>query len=146
MKISTKGRYGLFSIIEIASLHKNGEYVTLISLSEKLKISKIYLEQVFSILRKSGLVISAKGAQGGYRLSRNPNEITVFEVMKALETGLFDKTEKTLENDLSNLEEVVNETVYNPLDKAVRFTLEGISIQELVESMNKYGDKYMYYI
>lgn len=146
MKISAKVRYGLFSVIDMASLHENGEYTSLISLSEKFKISKIYLEQVFSALKKSGIVLSAKGSQGGYKLSRKPKDITVFEIMKALEIGLFENTEKTLDLEVNNIEEVLRESVYNPLDSTIEETLKNISLYDLVESVNKKNGKYMYYI
>lgn len=144
MKISAKARYGLFSIIEIASLYEKGEFISLISLSEKLKISKIYLEQVFASLKKSGLVISAKGAQGGYKLSKKPEYITVFEVIYSLEYGLFEKTEKTLEESLNiNPEIAIEELVYKPLDLAIKNTLDNVTLKQLVDKHNK---GYMYYI
>ncbi len=72
MKISTKGRYGLKALIDIA-MYSNSEVVTLKSISERQSISEGYLEQIFSALRKSGLVIGRKGAQGGYTLSKDIN-------------------------------------------------------------------------
>lgn len=72
MRISTKGRYALAALIKIAENHGSGEYITIASISEKLGISKIYLEQVFSLLIIGGIVTSVKGAQGDCRhLRRN---------------------------------------------------------------------------
>ena len=83
MRISAKGRYALAAVVSMAQQYQGGEYITLLSISEKLGISKIYLEQVFSLLRRSGLVDSVKGAQGGYRLSRAPRLITAWEILSA---------------------------------------------------------------
>ena len=68
MRISAKGRYALAAAISMARQYGTGEHITAISISEKLGISKIYLEQVFSLLKRAGLVNTVKGAQGGYAL------------------------------------------------------------------------------
>ena len=75
MKISAKGRYGLAAMTYLARSYAAGAPVTIISISEKLGISKIYLEQVFSLLKRARLVNSIKGSQGGYQLSRAPRAI-----------------------------------------------------------------------
>jgi Rrf2 family protein len=97
MRISSKGRYGLASMISIAQLGSGGEAVTVISVSEKLGISKIYLEQVFSLLKRSKLVTSIKGAQGGYQLSKTPDKITAYDILHAVEVSLFEKTEESVD-------------------------------------------------
>ena len=74
MKISAKGRYGLAAMTCLARNFASGSPITIISISEKLGISKIYLEQVFSLLKRAQLVNSIKGSQGGYQLSREPRE------------------------------------------------------------------------
>ena len=81
MRISAKGRYALASVIHMAQQHHSGESVTLISISERLGISKIYLEQVFSLLKRGELVTSVKGALGGYLLSASPEQINVLDVL-----------------------------------------------------------------
>ena len=78
MKISAKGRYGLAAMTYLARNYASGSPVTIVSISEKLGISKIYLEQVFSLLKRARLVNSIKGSQGGYQLSRAPREITPY--------------------------------------------------------------------
>ena len=75
MKISTKGRYGLRSIIDLI-INSSGENVPLINIAERQNISKNYLEQVFASLRKAGIVGSTKGAKGGYYLGDKPSNIT----------------------------------------------------------------------
>ncbi|HPF87499.1 MAG TPA: Rrf2 family transcriptional regulator, partial [Candidatus Limiplasma sp.] len=70
MRISARGRYALAATASMAARYATGENITVASLAERLGISKIYLEQVFSLLKKADIVASHKGAQGGYRLSR----------------------------------------------------------------------------
>ncbi|MFV0412017.1 MAG: RrF2 family transcriptional regulator, partial [Oscillospiraceae bacterium] len=65
MKVSTKGRYALAAVTHMAQQHSTGEYITVLSIAERLGLSKIYLEQVFSLLKRGGIVNSTKGAQGG---------------------------------------------------------------------------------
>ena len=84
MKLSTKGRYGVKAMVDLA-IHYGKEPVSIKSISERQNISECYLEQLFAPLRKAKLIISARGAQGGYVLSRAPIDITVDEIMQVLE-------------------------------------------------------------
>ena len=84
MKLSTKGRYGVKAMVELA-IHYGEQPLSIKSISEKQKISEYYLEQLFSPLRKAKLIKSIRGAQGGYYLSRPPEEITVAQIMNVLE-------------------------------------------------------------
>ncbi len=115
VRISAKGRYGLAAVIYMAQLHQNGGYITIVKISEALGLSKIYLEQTFSLLKRAEIVTSIKGAQGGYRLTRMPKYITVFEVLSAIETSLFEKTEETVENKVSALESAMQSFVFDHL-------------------------------
>lgn len=87
MKISTKGRYALEAVLDLA-VYSQGELESLNNISERLNISKNYLEQIFSILRKKEIVASVRGAQGGYRLARSAKEVTAGEVIRAVEGPL----------------------------------------------------------
>jgi len=129
----------------MAEKGQSGERITIISLSEKLKISKIYLEQVFALLRRGGLVISAKGAQGGYNLSRPARNITVFDILSATEISLFEKAEETVSDE--SIEKTLKDVVFDPLDKSVKETLSRITLEDMVNQMAVYsnGDYYMYY-
>jgi Rrf2 family protein len=121
------------------------ERVTIISLSEKLKISKIYLEQVFALLKRSGIVISTKGAQGGYHLARPAKDITIFDVLSATETSLFEKADETVADE--NIENTLRDAVFNPLDASIKETLSNITLEDMVNQSAVYtnGDYYMYY-
>ena len=95
MRISAKGRYALAAAMELARGFSGGASTTVISIAERLGISKIYLEQVFALLKRGEIVSSQKGAQGGYLLTRPPREISAYDVLLTVETALFQKTEPT---------------------------------------------------
>ena len=84
MRISTKGRYGLRAMMDLAA-YSNGGHVSLSSIAKRQMISTNYLEQVFSVLRNAGLVKSIKGAQGGYVLAKKPSEIRIGTILRVLE-------------------------------------------------------------
>lgn len=83
MILTTKGRYAVMAVIEIAD-GENNQPISLLTISKRQKISLSYLEQIFAYLRKSGIVNSVKGPGGGYVLGKNKNEITIAEIIKAI--------------------------------------------------------------
>ena len=87
MLISTKGRYGLRSMADLV-LNAQENPVPLREIAERQGISESYLEQVFALLRKAGLVNAIRGSYGGYILARPAHQITVGEVLQALEGPL----------------------------------------------------------
>jgi len=87
MKMSTKGRYAVMALIDIGH-HSGGEPVSLAEIAERQDISQEYLEQLFGKLRRAGLVESARGPGGGYRLARGMNEIPVADIVLAVDEEL----------------------------------------------------------
>lgn len=85
MRMSTKGRYGLKAISELAKIEDKKTPMPINEIAERTSISEQYLEQLFSKLKKADLVVSVRGAQGGYLLSRSSKEITVGQVLRVLE-------------------------------------------------------------
>lgn len=148
MRISAKGRYALAATISMAQQHSSGEFITLISISEKLGISKIYLEQVFSLLKRGDLVTSVKGAQGGYQLARIPRQITALDVLTAVETGLFDKTEDTVPDSAPEIEYAMRSIAFDRLDQSVAQALSKVTLEDLVTvaEEQKAGGAVMFYI
>lgn len=148
MRLSTKGRYALAAAVSLAQSHGTGDTVTAVSISETLGISKIYLEQVFSLLKRAGLVVSFKGAQGGYLLARAPDQITAFELLSSVETALFDPTEDTVPDKAPELDAAMREIVFGRLDAAVKGVLDGITLEELVSETQRRSTEntQMYYI
>ncbi|WP_206458543.1 RrF2 family transcriptional regulator [Anaerovorax sp. IOR16] len=148
MRISAKGRYALAALTYMAQIHANDKTVTLIKISEALGVSKLYLEQAFSLLRQAELVTSIKGPQGGYLLSRDPKEITVFQVLSAIESTLFQPAEQTVQEKAPFLDKAMEARVFSKLDEAVFETLSKISLADLVEevAIRNQEAAYMFFI
>lgn len=91
MKISTRGRYALRFMIDLAQ-HYGGEAVTLKEVSQRQEISVKYLEQIVTLLNRGGLIRSVRGNQGGYLLAREPARYTVGEILRIAEGDLFPVT------------------------------------------------------
>lgn len=153
MKISTKGRYGLRAMVDLA-INSELEHVTLKSIAERQNISEGYLEQVFSALKKSGLVKSVKGAQGGYSIGIKADELTVGDILRVLEGNLSvvekkDGKDKKDENvEINGLEFCINENVWEKMNCAIGAVVDGITLENLVEEYKKSKNKgiLMYYI
>ena len=106
MRISSKGRYALVSMIYMARRFDSKGFITVASISERFGISKIYLEQVFALLKKGGLVISTKGSQGGYQISRSPSEITAYDILFQLKTHCLRTQRILLQNLLQRMKKL----------------------------------------
>ena len=137
MRISTKGRYALAAAVCMSQQHNSGEYITVLSISEKLGISKIYLEQVFSLLKRGGLVNSVKGAQGGYMLSRTPGQITVFDILSAVEGALFESTEDTVMEKAPDIEKAMRAAVFERLDASLKDALAKVTLDDLLSETER---------
>lgn len=148
MRLSAKGRYALAATTSMAQNKGDTEYITLISISEKLGISKIYLEQVFSLLKHGGIVNSIKGSQGGYQLTKAPKRITVYDILSSVETSLFENTEETIKDKAPDIEAAMQLTIYNPLDSMIKATLQDISLLDLVTEADKHKNDqgFMFFI
>jgi len=148
MKLSSKSRYAIASMIEMAQTATSQERVTVLSLSQRLDISKIFLEQVFSLLRRAGLVNSMKGAQGGYQLARAPEQISVYDILVETEMGLFEKPEPTVEQSAPGIEKAMQELLFQPLDTALGSTLKRVLLSDLAEEAQRQSTdgSFMYYL
>lgn len=148
MRISAKGRYALAATTCMAQSYETGQYITVISISDKLGISKIYLEQVFSLLKRASLVSSVKGAQGGYQLTRRPDQITALDVLSAVELSLFENAQDAALPKALEIEAAMRLCVFAVLDDAIRTTLEKILLYDLVNEAEKQatGEGFMFYI
>lgn len=133
MRISAKGRYALASIIEIARRAGEKELISVANISGTLGISKIYLEQVLSLLKKGGIISSLKGSKGGYQLAREPGNITVMDILLIVENTLVEPSDNTVEEQSPAIEMALREKVFDNLDEAIKACLEGITIQELLD-------------
>lgn len=137
MRISAKGRYALAAMINIAQNYESGKYITVISISEKLGISKIYLEPIFSLLKRGELVTSVKGAQGGYLLTRSPKHITAYDILSSVELSLFEDAEETVSQNVHEIDASMKTLVFDKLDSAIKAALEKTTLYDLVDEAEK---------
>ena len=84
MKISTKGRYALRIMMDLAN-NENDEFISLKDISKRINISIKYLEQIVALLNKAGYVQTARGNNGGYKLAKKPEEYKVGDILRATE-------------------------------------------------------------
>ncbi|HYE81803.1 MAG TPA: Rrf2 family transcriptional regulator [Clostridia bacterium] len=148
MKISTKGRYGLRAMVDLA-VYSRGDHISLKSIAERENISEGYLEQVFSTLRKAGLLVSTKGAQGGYALADNPEHVTVGAVLRVLEGKLSVIDEKSMEEKTNDrIEDCIREKVWSIINASINEVVDGITLEELTNEYNRMmnHEANMYYI
>ncbi|WP_294965242.1 Rrf2 family transcriptional regulator [Sulfurimonas sp.] len=134
--ISTKGSYGLTAIVILAKEEDN-KLLQIKDIAAKGDIPQNYLEQILVLLKKSGLVESVRGANGGYKLSRDANSIMVFEVLNSLECCLAQTENKSNNNMLEAFWE-------DTQDKVKKIFL--ITVQELVEFLEKDSSNLTYQI
>lgn len=133
MKLSTKGKYGVKALFELAMLEGTGP-VSLKTIAERQNLSEHYLEQLAAPLRKSGLIISVRGAQGGYVLSRPANQITVGAVIRVLE-GPIGFTDCATEGH-SSPESAADDAVHGVWEKVTEqiiSVIDSITLGDLVE-------------
>ena len=137
MKISTRGRYALRFMIDLAQ-HDNGEYTALKDISERQEISIKYLEQITSLLSKFGLLLSVRGPQGGYKLAKTPAQYTIGEILRITEGNLAPVTcLETEENTCPRKENCPTLTLWEGLSKMVNNYLDGITLEDLVNQTIK---------
>ncbi|MDQ0174265.1 cysteine metabolism transcriptional regulator CymR [Bacillus chungangensis] len=139
MKISTKGRYGLTIMIELARRHGEGP-TSLKTIAKTHDLSEHYLEQLIAPLRNAGLVKSIRGAYGGYKLSDEPANITAGDIIRVLE-GPISPVEG-IEN-----EEPAKRELWMRIRDAVKNVLDSTTIEDLAQYTEDDGTEgYMFYI
>ncbi|MGN0318637.1 MAG: RrF2 family transcriptional regulator [Lachnospira sp.] len=142
MKISTRGRYSLRMMIDLA-MHYNEGYIALKDISQRQDISKKYLEQIIPFLNRNKLLSSNKGHMGGYMLSKAPSEITVMEILESAEGSLapvscMDNTPNLCEK----CEQCVTLPIYEGLSKVVNDYLSSITLEDIINSKDN-GNSYI---
>lgn len=133
MKLSTKGRYGLRALIDLAQ-HSEHEAVSISSIAQRQNISESYLEQLVARLRKAGLVMSIRGAQGGYRLAKPADTISVGDVLRALEGNLRAVECAALtQKGCQGSELCVAKYVWEKINESIAATVDEMMLGQLVE-------------
>lgn len=138
MKLSTKGRYGLRALIDLARYSEEGP-VSITSISDRQGISERYLEQLMSMLKKSGLVKSVRGASGGYVLAKKMEEISVGDVLRALEGSLDPVACSGLDpqSGCTASESCVTKYVWQRINDSINRTVDEMKLDQLVEESKK---------
>lgn len=146
MRISTKGRYAIRLMLDIAS-HSDGGNVSLKDVSKRQNISLKYLEQIVNILSKAGLLRSQRGAQGGYKMMRKPEEYTMGDILRVTEGEI---------SPLSCLEDEINQYMrlsnyptikfWTGLYDTINNYLDGTTIADLMNNAEENGNNFCYYI
>ena len=131
MRLTTKGRYAVTAMLDLA-IHNEQGPISLADISKRQGISLSYLEQLFSRLRKNGLVVSTRGPGGGYGLSRPANEIAIAEVISAVDEKV-DTTRCGGAADCQNSQQCLTHDLWFDLSNQIRTFLLGISLGELME-------------
>ena len=141
MKISTKGKYGLRAMIDLAQ-YSEQEAVSISSIAQRQKISESYLKQLVAKLKKAGLVVSIRGAAGGYRLARPAAGISVGDVLRALEGDVravicTAQTEEGCEGE----ELCVTKYVWQRINESIEKTVDEMMLDQLVAESRKAQEK-----
>lgn len=147
MKISTKGRYALRMMIDIA-LNSDGEsYITIKEISRRQDISVKYLEQIVNALSKAKLLRSARGSQGGYRLSRPPQAYTAGEILRVTEGSLAPVECLEDEENLCPRKSVcATLEFWTGLYRLIDNYVDSVTLADLVQRAKELGSGGEYYI
>ncbi|MBQ2989965.1 MAG: Rrf2 family transcriptional regulator [Clostridia bacterium] len=132
MMISTKGRYALRIMVDLA-VHDGEEPVSVREIAQRQDISGKYMEQIISVLTRAGLLRSVRGAQGGYHLAHTPEEITVGMILRATEGDLAPAecvVEGALHCDRSG--KCPSRTVFAKVYQAINSVIDGVTLRELM--------------
>lgn len=146
MKISARGRYAIRLMLDIAQ-HSNGDNVSLKDVAKRQNISLKYLEQIVNVLSKAGFLRSHRGAQGGYKMIRRPEEYTIGDILRVTEgemapvSCLEDK-----ENRCPRVNECPTIKLWTGLYNAVNTYLDSTTIADLVKDAEENNNDFCYYI
>lgn len=142
MKVSTRGRYALRIMLDLA-LSDSSRPVRVKEIAERQEISEKYMEQIISILNKAGYVRSIRGPQGGYFLTKKPEEYTVGMILRLTE-GSMAPVECLEYEDYScpRQTECVTFLLWKKLDDAIRGVIDQITLEDLVSWSHERGQDY----
>ncbi|MEE1085898.1 MAG: Rrf2 family transcriptional regulator [Schaedlerella sp.] len=142
MKLSTKGRYGLRAMVDLAAYSEN-EPVSITSISDRQGISERYLEQLMAMLKKGGLIKSIRGAGGGYVLAKASADISVGDILRALE-GSLEPVECSAfqsQDGCKSADSCVTKYVWQRINESINRTADEIKLKHLVDESKKLNCK-----
>lgn len=132
MKISTKGRYALRLMVDLA-LNETGDPIRLKDIASRQDISEKYLEQIIAMLNKAGYVQSIRGAKGGYILTNKPEEYTVGMILRLIEGSLTPVDCVDQGNDCTRSTKCVTAKVWKKIAEAISEVVDNITLQDLMD-------------
>jgi len=132
VKLSTRTRYGLRAIIELAENHGKGP-LQIKTIAKQQDISAKYLEQLMAILKSAGLVRSIRGAKGGYVLAKDPNQIKLNDVFNCLEGTVTTVECVENQNYCARVADCLARQVWTQVQNAIKDVLKSITLQDLVD-------------
>ncbi len=135
MKLSTKGKYGVKAMVDLA-VNQGEAPVSIKSISKRQNISEYYLEQLFAPLRKAELVKSIRGAQGGYALNKDPKDLTVLEIMNILE-GPVEISECLDNEECDKIDCCATRTVWHKIKTSIDEVMSSITLQDIMDDYKK---------
>lgn len=140
MKLSTKGRYGLRAVLDIAM---QGEATSVSSIAGRQMISENYLEKLIGMLKKAGILNSVRGAQGGYVLARPAEEISVGEILRALEGDLNPVDCASIDGsyDCGGADTCVTKFVWKRISDSINEAVDHLMLSELARDGKKIMDE-----
>jgi Rrf2 family protein len=135
LKLSTKGRYGLRALADLA-INSNGSPVSVASIASRQNISGNYLESIFSTLKKAGIVRSTKGVNGGYALKESADCICIGDVLRTLEGDLsiIDSDSIEKESGAKTLRMCIEENVWNVVSSRIEDVVDSTTLKDIIEN------------
>jgi len=133
LKVSTKGRYALRMLLDLAE-HKNKGFISLKEIAERQNISKQYLEQIVALLNTSNILRTNRGKQGGYMLAKDPSECTVREILRITEGSLAPVSCLDEEvNTCNQIDSCKTISLWTGLNKIISDYLDSVTLQDMLE-------------
>lgn len=132
MIVTTRGRNALKLMVDL-SRNQGDEYVKLKDIARREEISEKYLEQIVSCLQRANKVVSARGANGGYRLAKLPEQYNVGEIVKCLDGELHPTNNNYSNNGCANTDSSLSYPLWEKLDTAINDVLDNTTLQDLLE-------------
>ena len=142
MRVSTRGRYALRLMLDLA-MNNTGEPVRLKDVAKRQEISEKYLEQIISILNKTGFVKSVRGPAGGYSLKRKPEEYTVGMILRLTEGSLAPVDCVEDGTDCGRADQCVTVLLWKKLNDAINGVVDNITLADLVEWQMQKANEYV---
>ena len=138
LKISTKGRYALRMLLDLAE-HQNAGFVPLKDIAERQNISKKYLEQIIPLFNRSDMLLTNRGAQGGYMLARQPRQYTVGEILRLTEGTLVPVACAQSPDQCDRSADCATLPVWQGLSRVISEYLDGITLQDILDQHRERG-------